>query len=171
MEFKIVLDGDTNVGKTTYIKRILKRDFESNYSPTPGVGIYPISFNTNIGRIKFNVWDCAGHDNCDDFTQCKSLKNGYYIRAAAAIIMLDNTITPHTVESGKAVVEKSGANIPIIMVANKMDLLGLDPPYCEEYIPHHASRISCKEDDFTVLQRPFLELAKILTNNQNIQFI
>jgi len=60
--FKIVLVGDGNVGKTTYIKKLLLNDFEHKYVATLGVEVHPITIHTNYGIIQFNCWDTAGQE-------------------------------------------------------------------------------------------------------------
>lgn len=60
--FKLVLVGDGGVGKTTLVRRHLTGEFEKKYIPTLGVEVNPLAFQTNFGRLKFNVWDTAGQE-------------------------------------------------------------------------------------------------------------
>jgi len=44
-----------------------------------------VTFYTNHGPIKLNLWDTAGQE------KCSGLRDGYYIGAHAAILMFDVT--------------------------------------------------------------------------------
>ena len=59
-EFKLIMVGDGGVGKTTFVKRHLTGEFEKKYIATQGVEVNTITFFTNQGPIKFNLWDTAG---------------------------------------------------------------------------------------------------------------
>jgi GTP-binding nuclear protein Ran len=61
-EFKLILVGDGGVGKTTFVKRHLTGEFEKKYVATLGVEVHPLTFHTNRGAMKFNVWDTAGQE-------------------------------------------------------------------------------------------------------------
>jgi len=61
-EFKLILVGDGGVGKTTFVKRHLTGEFEKKYVATLGVEVHPLTFHTNRGALKFNVWDTAGQE-------------------------------------------------------------------------------------------------------------
>lgn len=75
-EFKLIMVGDGGVGKTTYVKRHLTGEFEKkyigkkskilyftiNFIATQGVEVSSITFFTNHGPIKFNIWDTAGQE-------------------------------------------------------------------------------------------------------------
>jgi GTP-binding nuclear protein Ran len=79
--FKLVLIGDGGVGKTSFIKRHIKGEFDPKYDPTLGVEVHPIKFRTNRGdNIIFNVWDTAGQ------AKMGGLRDGYYLDAHCAII-------------------------------------------------------------------------------------
>jgi small GTP-binding protein len=81
---KIVLLGDAGVGKTTLIKHLLFNDPPSDYVPTLGVEVHPLT----LDEENFNVWDCAGD------ARYGGLREGYYIGAYKCIIMHNGTINP-----------------------------------------------------------------------------
>ena len=62
LEYKLILVGNGGVGKTAYIKRIRTGEFEEKYFTTIGAEVHPISFETNYGKLIFNVWDCSGQE-------------------------------------------------------------------------------------------------------------
>jgi len=115
--FKLIVVGDSQVGKTCYVKRISKGTFENIYTPTIGVDFFPLEQRTNRGDITFQIWDMAGQD------KFRGLEDRYYKGASACFIMFDLTsITsfknlPKWISSVYRVCE----NIPIVICGNKAD--------------------------------------------------
>lgn len=167
--FKIILVGDENVGKSTFVQRLCDNSFREYYTPTLGVNVIPIRISTTAGDICFNIWDCAGNETY------KGLGNLYYTAADAAIIMFDLT-NPNTFNSRITKpheITKMTGTIPIVYVGNKFDSL----PYkkandVSRSIVFHNSHprymLSCKS--MYNLYEPLLELAKQLLNVNNLQF-
>jgi len=87
-EFKIVLLGETGVGKTCIINRYTKDDYEDAKFPTKGA-----SFNSKVMQldeseesyIKLIIWDTAGQE------KYRSLSKLFYKDANAAILVYDIT--------------------------------------------------------------------------------
>jgi len=116
--FKIVIVGDGEVGKTTFTKFHLAREFERKYVATLGVEVHPLLLHTNYGPIKFNVWDCAGVEKFG------GLRDGYYIQAKGAIVMFDLTqrASLKNAETWERDVWRVNGDIPIAHCGNKCDL-------------------------------------------------
>lgn len=83
--FKVSLIGPARTGKTTFLKRWRTGEFEQKYLPTIGVEVFPLTFNTDKGKICLNVWDCAGDP------KLAGLEDGYWIQSHAAFLMFDLT--------------------------------------------------------------------------------
>lgn len=83
--FKVSLIGSARAGKTTFIKRWRTGEFETKYLPTIGVEVFPIIFSTDKGKIRLNVWDCAGDP------KLAGLEDGYWIQSHAVFLMFDLT--------------------------------------------------------------------------------
>eukprot|EP00750_Incisomonas_marina_P031466 INCI8176.1.p1 GENE.INCI8176.1~~INCI8176.1.p1 ORF type:complete len:264 (+),score=62.60 INCI8176.1:292-1083(+) len=115
--FKVVIVGDGGVGKTTFVKRHLTGEFEKQYVATQGAMAHKMPFFTNKGPINFNVWDTAGQEKFG------GLGDGYYVKAAAAIIMFDVTsrITYQNVPDWHKALERVCENIPMVLCGNKVD--------------------------------------------------
>jgi len=87
-EFKVVLLGETGVGKTCIINSYTKDDFEDAKCPTKGE-----TFNSKIiqldeskeSYIKLIIWDTAGQE------KYRSLTKLFYKDANAAILVYDIT--------------------------------------------------------------------------------
>lgn len=170
MEYKIVLVGSAEVGKTFFIKKLLKIRYfaEQNYIPTLGVDVYPLNINTNHGLIRFNIWDCAGD------LRFTGLSDGYYLGANACIIMVDNNIqTLNSIEQRKNSVQLITGQIPIITIINKCDLIQENNDIFEQYQAYtnanqNVMTISVKNDDLIDLYEPIIYLVEQLTGFNDI---
>ena len=117
-EFKLILVGDGGVGKTTFVKRHKTGEFEKRYVATLGVEVHPLTFFTNRGALKFNVWDTAGQE------MFGGLRDGYYIQGQCAIIMFDVTsrITYKNVPNWHRDLTRVCENIPVVLCGNKVEI-------------------------------------------------
>jgi len=168
-EFKLVLVGDGGVGKTTLVKRHLTGEFEKKYIPTLGVEVHPLPFDTNVGRLTFNVWDTAGQEKFG------GLRDGYYIQGQCAIIMFDVTsrITYKNVPNWHRDIVRVCENIPIVLVGNKVDVK--DRQVKAKNIQFHRKR-NLQYYDLSArsnynFEKPFLWLARRLANQPSLQFV
>lgn len=118
-QFKIVVLGDGEVGKTTWAHRLLTRgEFLNEYVPTLGVEVHPLRYRINgEDPIGFNIWDCAGVERFG------GLRDGYYIQAKGAILMCDLTRsdTCEALMRWKRDLDRVCENIPIVVCGNKVD--------------------------------------------------
>lgn len=116
-EFKIVIVGDGGVGKSVLLKRIDQGVFEKEYIPTTGVEVHSLTRETNYGNVTLNFWDTAGQEKCGD------LRDGYYIKSDACIMMFDS-FTKTSFENlinWVSDVKRVCENIPFIFCRNKCD--------------------------------------------------
>jgi len=168
-EFKLVLVGDGGVGKTTFVKRHLTGEFEKKYIATQGVEVSSLTFFTNYGPIKFNIWDTAGQEKLG------GLREGYYIGADCAIVMFDVTsrITYKNVPKWYKDLTRICENIPMVLVGNKVD--AKDRKVKARQITFHRKRnlqyydVSAKSN--YQFEKPFLFLMKRLVNDANLDLV
>jgi small GTP-binding protein len=83
--FKIIILGDTSVGKTSLLKRYTNGTYSEDFLATIGVDFYPKIIEVNRKKIKFQVWDIVGHQR---FRYPNRL---YYRRASGVVIAYDCT--------------------------------------------------------------------------------
>ncbi|XP_078491934.1 GTP-binding nuclear protein Ran-like [Ciona intestinalis] len=165
---KLVLVGDGGVGKTTFVKRHLTGEFEKKYVATLGVEVHPIVFQTQRGRIRFNVWDTAGQEKFG------GLRDGYYIQGQCAIIMFDVTsrVTYKNVPNWHKDLVRVCEDIPIVLVGNKVDIK--DRKVKAKAINFHRKKnlqyydISAKSN--YNFEKPFLWMARKLMGDPNLEF-
>jgi len=169
VQFKLVLVGDGGVGKTTFVKRHLTGEFEKKYVATIGVSVHPLDFHTNFGPIRYNVWDTAGQEKYG------GLRDGYYIQGECAIIMFDVTsrITYKNVPNWHRDLTRVCENIPIVLCGNKVEVK--ERKVKTKSISFHRKKniqyyeISAKTN--YNFEKPFLYLARKLTNEADLTFI
>jgi len=83
LEAKIVLLGDTGVGKTSIVVRYVEQRFSSVMSPTIGASFLTKTICIDGVRVKLQLWDTAGQE------RFRSLAPMYYRGAAAAVLIYD----------------------------------------------------------------------------------
>nr|XP_033806674.1 ras-related protein Rab-19 isoform X2 [Geotrypetes seraphini]XP_033806675.1 ras-related protein Rab-19 isoform X2 [Geotrypetes seraphini] len=118
--FKIILIGDSNVGKTCVVHRFKSRLFTEKQQNTIGVDFTVRSLDIEGKKIKIQVWDTAGQERFRTITQ------SYYRSAHGAIIAYDisRRQTFESVPQWIHEVEKYGAaNVVMMLIGNKADLL------------------------------------------------
>jgi len=121
--FKICVLGDGAVGKTSLIKKFTKGAFEMDYIKT--IGAQFSRFNKKIDEDIINLifWDISGQD---DFNFLQPL---FYRESKACIIVYSLEENDLGIESFKHIenwhneLKKYCGNIPIVLFANKVDLL------------------------------------------------
>ena len=119
MMFKVVLVGDSFVGKTNILSKYLKNEFHEESKATVGVEFGSKQFNIEGHSIKTQIWDTAGQE------RYKSITSAYYRGAKGAFVVYDIT-RKSSFESVEKWVNDLNAtgdkNITIVMIGNKCDL-------------------------------------------------
>jgi small GTP-binding protein len=112
---KVILVGDSQVGKSCFRKRLMGESFDQNYIPTLGVEVVPIQ----TPDVTFNIWDCSGNP-------CfRGLGDGYYLGSQLAIIMCDPNTSLEKLEKWRQDVRRV-IDIPYIVVMNKCETINYD---------------------------------------------
>jgi GTP-binding nuclear protein Ran len=166
--YKILIIGNGGVGKTTFIRRHRTGEFEEKYIATMGVAVNPLPFNTNMGTVYLNLWDCAGKP------EFMGLRDGYYIGADAAIIMFDvcNPASYACVPSLVREVRKIRPNIHLVICGNKVDKHGRSVRPSHITIP---KRFDIQYYDVSAksnynFEKPFLYLLRKLRGDETLAF-
>lgn len=117
--FKLVLLGDTAVGKSCLVVRFVRDEFFEFQEPTIGAAFLTQTVGLDDATVKFEIWDTAGQE------RYRSLAPMYYRGAAAAIVVYDIT-NPDSFAGAKSWVKelqrRGDPNVVIALAGNKADL-------------------------------------------------
>ena len=117
--FKLIIVGDSGVGKSCLSIKAIKNYFEELYAPT--IGFEFLSFNMKINEqtVKLQIWDTCGQE------AYRSLINSFYRNSSLAILVysIDKMETFENVEKWlNEIKAQSNPDIKIILIGNKADL-------------------------------------------------
>eukprot|EP01063_Lacrimia_lanifica_P028882 TRINITY_DN42_c0_g3_i1.p2 TRINITY_DN42_c0_g3~~TRINITY_DN42_c0_g3_i1.p2 ORF type:complete len:205 (+),score=91.43 TRINITY_DN42_c0_g3_i1:157-771(+) len=118
--FKLVLLGETVVGKSSIVLRLVRHHFLDHPEPTIGAAfLTQVMDLPDQPSVKFEIWDTAGQE------RYKTLAPMYYRGAAAAVIVYDIT-NANSFATAKNWVNQlqcqSDASVVIALAGNKCDL-------------------------------------------------
>ena len=118
--YKVLLLGDSSVGKTCFLLRYCDKTFQEAHLSTIGLDYRLKSMTLNNEKnIKLQIWDTAGQD------RFRALTKNYY-KGANGIILIYDISTTQTFENVKVwinqIKEEANANVIIYLVGNKIDL-------------------------------------------------
>jgi len=118
-QFKLVLLGESAVGKSSLVLRFVKGQFHEFQESTIGAAFLTQTVCLDDTTVKFEIWDTAGQE------RYHSLAPMYYRGAQAAIVVYDIT-NADTFERAKSWVKElqrqASPNIVIALAGNKADL-------------------------------------------------
>ncbi|XP_067304031.1 ras-related protein Rab-25b [Pseudorasbora parva] len=117
--FKVVLIGESGVGKSNLLSRFTKNEFNHDSRTTIGVEFSTRTVKLNSLTIKAQIWDTAGLE------RYRAITSAYYRGAVGALLIYD--ISKHlTYESAerwlKELYDHADAHIVVMLVGNKSDL-------------------------------------------------
>lgn len=137
MMVKVILIGDSGVGKTNIMSKFLKNQFMEESKATIGVEFGSKLFNHEGHKIKAQIWDTAGQEKYRSLTQI------FYKDATIAILVYDITSERSFEEMEnywyKQIKEFAPPNIIIGIAGNKFDLFN------DEKIPEEKAKEFAKE--------------------------
>lgn len=119
-KYKLVLLGESGVGKSSLALRLMKNEWNEYLSSTVGASFFRYTSQVGDTAVNFDIWDTAGQE------RYKSLASMYYRGAAAALVVYEIT-TYESFERAQYWVRELATNSPetlITLVGNKSDLEG-----------------------------------------------
>lgn len=118
-QFKLVLLGESAVGKSSLVLRFVKGQFHDYQESTIGAAFLTQTVCLDDTTVKFEIWDTAGQERYHSLTPM------YYRGAQAAIVVYDLT-NKDSFNRAKAWVRElqrqASPNIVIALAGNKTDL-------------------------------------------------
>ena len=119
LSFKLIIVGDSGVGKSCLSIKASRNYFEDFYSPT--VGFEFLTFNVKVEdtSVKLQIWDTCGQE------VYRSLISSFYRSASLAIVVysIDNEESFTHIEKWlNDIKTQSNPNVKIFLIGNKSDL-------------------------------------------------
>ncbi|KAF9679698.1 hypothetical protein SADUNF_Sadunf06G0041500 [Salix dunnii] len=117
--FKIVLIGDSAVGKSQFLARFARNEFNADSKATIGVEFQTKTLSMDNKTVKAQIWDTAGQE------RYRAVTSAYYRGAVGAMLVYDMTKRQSFDHMARWLEELRGhadKNIIIMLIGNKCDL-------------------------------------------------
>ncbi len=116
---KILIVGDSSVGKSNFIYRFIEDKFIDNYFASTGIDLKTTSIKMEGKKIKLQIWDTAGQE------KYRSITKTLFLKAQGILALFDITSENSFINIKNwlfLIKEECNSDIPIIIVGNKNDL-------------------------------------------------
>lgn len=115
---KILLIGDSGVGKSCLLIRYADNMFNDSFVPTIGVDFKTKYINVDGQQVKLQLWDTAGQE------KFRSLTKAYMHGAKGILVVFDISDRDTFIQSGYWIdmIRESDDSVDLILVGNKCDL-------------------------------------------------
>lgn len=150
--FKVVLIGDSGVGKSNLLSRFTRNEFSLESKSTIGVEFATRSIQVDGKTIKAQIWDTAGQE------RYRAITSAYYRGAVGALLVYDitKTVTFENVERWlKELRDHADSNIVIMLVGNKCDLRHLRSVQTED------AKAFCEKEGLSFIETSALEATNV----------
>ncbi|KAM7534427.1 hypothetical protein Aperf_G00000113671 [Anoplocephala perfoliata] len=128
--YKVVLLGESGVGKTSLIRAVVGEPFNPTMISTIGIDFVVKTFNVDHYRIQLQIWDTAGQE------RYRSLAASTFRDAKAFVIVYDVTSRDSFQKIREEWLQmadnQGGEPVPIFFAGNKADLIRLKEVPTEE---------------------------------------
>ena len=117
--FKVLLLGNSNVGKSSLFLRFVDDIWNDTFVPTIGVDFKIKTFDIDEKRIKMQIWDTAGQE------RFKNIIASYYRGAHGILLIYDVTDKDSFKNLSNWLIEiekNSSKNVFKVLIGNKTDL-------------------------------------------------
>jgi small GTP-binding protein len=118
---KVILLGDTTVGKSSLINRRMNNTFNQNIPNTIGTAFFKQSFRREGFFLEMSIWDTCGQE------QFMAISTVYYRDAHVILLVIDCT-SVDSLEMARVYLEEIENNADpkttVFLCLNKIDLLG-----------------------------------------------
>lgn len=146
---KIVLLGDTSVGKTSLAHRFQKDEMPQNVTSTLGAQFITATFEEGDVELQFDIWDTAGQE------RFKALGGLYYKNAKGAVVVYDITSEKSLQRAKEWIAElqqNAEPDIIVCLVGNKVDLDAQRAISTDVVFTHQGSSVLCSVPRFAFLR-------------------
>uniref|UniRef100_A0A2P2JLV5 GTP-binding family protein n=2 Tax=Rhizophora mucronata TaxID=61149 RepID=A0A2P2JLV5_RHIMU len=155
--FKIVLIGDSSVGKSQLLARFTRNEFNIDSKATIGVEFQTKTLVIDQKTVKAQIWDTAGQE------RYRAVTSAYYRGSVGAMLVYDITKRQsfdHVAKWLEELREHADNNIVVMLIGNKSDLRTLQAVPTED-----AKEFAQKENIF------FMETSALEATNVESAFL
>jgi len=157
--FKVVLIGDSGVGKSNLLSRFTRNEFNLDSKSTIGVEFATRTLTIDNKTIKAQIWDTAGQE------RYRAITSAYYRGAVGALLVYD--IAKHSTYVNVArwlreLRDHADANIIIMLVGNKSDLKHL------RAVPTDEAKAFAAENNLSFIETSALDASNVESAFQSI---
>ena len=120
VSFKIIVIGDSGVGKSCLTNKATRNIFEDNYHATVGFEFFTFNLKINDKIVKLQIWDTCGQE------LYRSLISNFYRNTSLAILVYSVTseISFQNVDMWlKELRTNAAPDVKVILIGNKIDLV------------------------------------------------
>ena len=150
--WKVVLIGDTGVGKTNLLSRYTRNEFDAESKTTIGVEFSTRNMVIKGKTIRAQIWDTAGQE------RYRAITSVYYRQAVGALVVYDITKKPtfENLEKWlKELRQHADPNVCVMIVGNKTDL---QP---QRTILHEEGRAFADEHHYSFIETSALDSTNV----------
>ena len=119
LTLKLLVVGDSSVGKTNFVMRLINNEFSKNYMTTSGIDLKTTDIEIKNKKIHIQLWDTAGQE------KYKAITKNLFLKVMGALIIYDitNEASYNNLKSWvKLIKEECGKHMQLIILGNKSDL-------------------------------------------------
>lgn len=139
--YKVLLVGETGVGKTSLITSMKGADFRKSLLPTVGVDFVNQDFDIDGVRVRLQIWDTAGQERFRTITK-------FQYRGTKGVLLVFDRTNQSSFEKMqywlRSLEEEDLDNETLIVVGNKSDLQDCGPTVsstvAENFAKSHSVR-------------------------------
>lgn len=158
--YRIVLIGDSGVGKSSLLSQFMKESFTEEFISTIGIDVgfkniaFPIS-ETESCNLTLRIFDTAGQRKFETITE------RYQTSSTDGLIVVFDITDHHSFLRSKDLIHRSreinplGDSLPILLVGNKIDLA------IKRCVPHTDARKFAKEEGCSYMETSAKENNKV----------
>jgi len=157
--FKVVLIGDSGVGKSNLLSRFTRNEFNLESKSTIGVEFATRSINVDGKTVKAQIWDTAGQE------RYRAITSAYYRGAVGALLVYDiakHATYVHVTRWLKELRDHADSNIVIMLVGNKSDLKHL------RAVPTDEAKSFSTENGLSFIETSALDASNVESAFQTI---
>ena len=169
LSFKLIVIGDSGVGKSCLTNNAVKNTFDDSYNATVGFEFFTFNLKINDKVIKLQIWDTCGQE------LYRSLITNFYRNSSLAIMVyaINSKQSFQNIEMWlRELRTHSNPDAKVFLIGNKIDLENnrqvtkeMGEKFCKDNNLHLFMESSAKTGINT--QKIFIQAAKILFDDYN----